>query len=364
MEYQDLSEIIKQSYKNGTPLRITGSQTKNFYGAALHGEKLSVLDYSGIVDYEPSELVLTVKAGTPLREIEELLRSRGQMLAFEPPHYGENATLGGSLACGFSGPRRPFADSAGSYTLGVKICDGRGRILSYGGRVMKNVAGYDVSRIMTGSMGTLGVLLEISLKVLPLPDCELTLKKQMGLSETAEFFSAIARKPFPLSGAAWVDGAVYVRLSGNERAVAKASRTIGYDEKNIHGHAPADRMSDFWYHLKEHTLPFFSSDENLWRLSLSQTWPFSSDRVSESDIILDWMGALRWIRDPVDPEKIFSEAENAGGHAVLFRRRPEMMNSSDYFMKLGPEALKIHRRIKKIFDPGGILNPGRMHREF
>jgi glycolate oxidase FAD binding subunit len=341
------SDAIRDAGAPGRPLRIRGGGSRDFYGGPLRGEPLDTRGYSGIVEYEPTELVLTARAGTPLADIEQELASRGQMLAFEPPHFGA-ATLGGAIATGLSGPRRPYAGSARDVVLGVRMLDGKGSDLRFGGQVMKNVAGYDVSRLMVGSLGTLGLLLEISLKTLPLPPSELTLRREHDSAEAVRLMNAWAAQPLPVSATCHVDGVLHVRLSGARPAVEAARARIG-------GEDMPDGVQ-FWQAVRNQTLGFFA--EPLWRVSLKPTAP-PLDLPGRQ--LIEWNGALRWISGNADPTAVREEAARAGGHATLFRGGDR---SAGVFHPLSPALMKLHRRLKGTFDPHGILNVGRMYPDF
>jgi len=303
--------------------------------------------YSGIVAYEPKELVLTVRAGTPLAHIESALAAERQMLAFEPPHFGEGATIGGAVATGLSGPRRPYAGAVRDFVLGTRIVNGKGEDLSFGGRVIKNVAGYDVSRLMAGALGTLGVITEISFKVLPRPNAEATLVLELDQASAITQANQWAGQPLPLSATAWQDGALRVRLSGAQSAVAAARAKIGGE--------PVE-AGDYWRDLREQRLAFFAGGGPLWRLSLPQT----AEPVATRDAqLVEWGGGVRWARGELDALTLRSSAERLGGHATLFRGGDR---SVGVFHPLRPALMKIHRRLKDAFDPAGILNPGRMYR--
>ncbi len=260
----ELEERLLGAAAQGTPLDIVGGGSKSFLGRITHGERFEVSAHRGIVSYEPTELVLTARAGTPLTEIEATLADSGQMLAFEPPHFGARATLGGTVAGALSGPRRPYAGAVRDFVLGVKVLSGEGRTLSFGGQVMKNVAGYDVSRLMVGAMGTLGVLLEISLKVLPLPAQTATLGFALDAAAAIERMNAWAAKPVPLSGACHHKDMLHVRLSGTAGGVAEALERLG-----------GDVVEDgrLWQSLREHQLEHFDGDARLWRLSVPPATP-------------------------------------------------------------------------------------------
>lgn len=328
-------------------LRIRGGGSKDFYGAEMRGEVCDVGAYRGIVAYEPKELVLTVRAGTPLAEVEAALAAERQMLPFEPPHFSGGATIGGTVATGLSGPRRAFAGSVRDFVLGTRIVNGKGEDLAFGGRVIKNVAGYDVSRLMTGALGTLGVITEISFKVLPRPPSEVTLAFDFAEADAITNANHWAGQPLPISATAWQDGVLRVRLSGAETAVQAARVKLG-------GEVVAD-AGKYWGDVREQRLPFFASDRPLWRISVPQTaQPLALGKPQ----FIEWGGGLRWVSGDLDVLTVRSTAERAGGHATLFRGGDK---SIGVFHPLKPALDKIHRRLKAAFDPAGILNPGRMY---
>lgn len=342
-----LQSQIQQALAQQTLLRIEGGGSKPFYGQRVAGEPLSTRQHSGIISYEPTELVLTARAGTPLSEIETVLAAQNQMLPFEPPHFGDTATLGGTIACGLSGPRRPYAGAARDYVLGCRVLTGKGDVLHFGGEVMKNVAGYDISRLMTGALGTLGVLLEISLKVLPRPAEETTLQLETSASQALEAMNYWAGQPVPLTAAAHEGEFLYLRLSGASSAVTRAVSQIG-GEQIPHG-------ASFWQALREHTHPFFQAEAPLWRLSLAAGYPALP---LEGKVLLDWGGAQRWLVSAENPEMIRRAAAAAGGHATWFRQQtPDAM----VFHPLPAFLHQLHERLKRRFDPAGILNAGRMY---
>jgi glycolate oxidase FAD binding subunit len=347
----ELSDRIHAAHAAKTPLRIRAGGTKDWYGGPLSGEILDLSGHRGIISYEPGELVLTAKAGTPLAEIEALLDKHGQMLAFEPPHFGATATLGGTLACAFAGPRRPYAGSVRDMVLGMRLIDGRGQALMFGGQVMKNVAGYDVSRLMVGALGTLGVILETSLKVLPKPSAELTLRFEVDECEAILKMNQWAGLPLPLSASAWVGGALMLRLSGAETAVRAAHEKLGGE---IHEHG-----ADFWQAAKEQSAAFFSaSDLPLWRLSVPAACPPFALPGRQA---LTWGGAQRWLKSDAAVNVVRSVVAVAGGHATLFRGGDK---SAGVFHPLPDALMKYHRRLKAQFDPAGIFNPGRFYPDF
>lgn len=347
-----LAEAIRAAAGARRPLCVRGGGTKDFYGGEPVGEPLDTRGYAGIVAYDPSELVVTARCGTPLAELESTLASNGQMLAFEPPHFGEGATLGGCVAAGLSGPRRATAGAVRDFVLGTRLIDGQGRVLVFGGQVMKNVAGYDVSRLVTGSLGTLGVIAEVSLKVLPKPPAERTLRLELPEDQAIERMNRWAGMPLAVSASAWQHGTLSVRLSGAPSALEAAARRIGG--------APLEAVpaQEFWRDLREQRAPFFSGDGPLWRLSVPPATPALS--LSGPQLI-EWNGALRWLKSNAPAQDVRGAAERAGGHATLFRSRDR---SRGVFAELPPVLARLHRELKAVFDPAGILNRGRLYADF
>lgn len=340
---EEFSERIRQAAARGTSLRLRGGGSKDFYGGPLTGEVLDVSGHTGVVAYEPSELYLTARAGTPLREIEALLAQHGQMVPFEPPHFGPHATLGGCVAAGLAGPRRASAGALRDFVLGVVMLDGRGQRLTFGGQVMKNVAGFDVSRLMCGAMGTLGLLLEMSIKVLPRPACELTLCLEMTAAQALTRFNQWGGEPLPISATSAQDGRVWVRLSGGEAGVAAAREVIG-------GEAVADG-AQHWAALREHTAPVFAGEAPLWRVSVPSDTP-----VFEDDRVVEWGGSLRWWRSDAPADTLREPVARWGGHVTRFdgqMRETALATPS-------PEIQKISQRLKAAFDPHGVFNRGRL----
>jgi glycolate oxidase FAD binding subunit len=348
---EKLSETIRAAGRAKRALRLRGGGTKDFYGQALEGEVQDTRGYGGIVAYEPSELVITVRCGTRLADIETAMSEHGQMLAFEPPHFGEGATLGGMVAAGLSGPRRQAAGALRDFVLGVKIMDGRGEVLAFGGQVMKNVAGYDVSRLMAGSLGTLGIILEVSLKALPLPAVEATLKLELPEDKAIETLNKWGGKPLPISASAWTGGELGVRLSGAAAAVAAARAKIGGELVD------AAQGKRFWTGIREQIDPFFGNDAPLWRISVPSTTP---PLKLPGEPLIEWGGALRWLCSRADARTVRDAAKRARGHATLFRGGDK---SIGVFQPLAPALMKIHKELKREFDPQGIFNRGRMYPE-
>ncbi len=338
------------------PLRLRGGGSKDFYGQSLEGEVLDTRAYAGIVEYDPTELVVTARCGTPLAELEAALAAKQQMLACECPHFGAGTTLGGAVAAGLSGPGRQAAGSVRDFVLGVKLMDGRGEILNFGGRVMKNVAGYDVSRVLAGSLGTLGLILEVSLKTLPLPVATATLSFELPEDRAIHTLNQWGGKPLPVSASAWSDGALYLRLSGAQAAVRAACDTLGGERLD------EVKAAACWRGVREQTDAFFShSDAPLWRLSLPSTTP---PLQLPGEQLIEWGGALRWLKTGADAATIRTAAAKAGGHATLFRASDELKAAAGVFQPLPEAMLKIHRGLKAQFDPAGIFNRGRMYADF
>ena len=342
---QHIVEQVREAVESRTALALRGGGSKAFLGEATQGDRLELAGHSGVVDYDPGELVITCRAGVPLAEIRELLASNGQHLPFDPPAFGAGATIGGTVACGLSGPGRPWAGSLRDYLLGVKIVNGRGEVLSFGGQVMKNVAGYDVSRLMAGSMGTLGVILETSFKVLPRPAKELTLAFECTQQDAIQRIAGWSARPIPLSAASWSNGRLKLRLSGAAAETEKAARSMSPDE--------CTEDMGYWPDLREHRVAFGSSDAPLWRLSLPAATP---PLEFEGHCLLDWGGAQRWYSGPEPHETIRATVEACGGHATLFRGGGEFPK----FHPLPKAMRRLQDRIRLAFDPHGLFNPGRM----
>jgi glycolate oxidase FAD binding subunit len=350
---QQFRETIVAASAKKTALRIRGGGSKDWYGQALQGEILDTRNYAGIVAYDPTELVITARCGTPLAEIEAALTQQNQMLAFEPPQFSPESTIGGVVASGLSGPRRQAVGAARDFVLGTQLMDGKGEVLTFGGQVMKNVAGYDVSRLLTGSLGTLGLILEVSLKVLPKPFFETTLRLEMGEAEAIDCLNRWGGQPLPISASAWHGGVLIVRLSGAEAAVKAAVQKMGGEEET--------QAELFWNELRHHHNAFFAvtpGPTGLWRLSLPSV---ASPVALDGEQLIEWGGAQRWLRSDADTTTIRSTAEKLGGHATLFRGGDKNFG---VFHPLAVPIAKIHRNLKNAFDTSGVFNPGRMYPEF
>lgn len=338
---RQLADAIQVADAARAPLAIQGGGTKRFYTGEMGDETLDVTGHCGIVNHEPTELVLTARAGTPLAAIEARLAAHDQMLAFEPPHFGEAATLGGTIACGLSGPRRPYAGAARDFVLGVKMINGRGEILTFGGQVMKNVAGYDLSRLMAGSLGSLGVLLEVSLKVLPKPAREITLAFEMPAERAILAMNSWAGRPLPLSAACHSGDTLSIRLSGAALAVQAAHAKLG-------GYI-VEKGDEFWYELREHRSGFFQSDTPLWRLSVP---PATPPLELAGEWLIDWGGGQRWVKARAPAGDLRAAAARAAGHALLFARGDGVEPDRRALSGMS----QLHHRLKSAFDPHAILN--------
>lgn len=341
---------VREAHAARSPLAIRGGGTKAFYGETVHGEPFDTREYAGVIDYEPTELVVTVRAGTLLADLERTLAASGQMLAFEPPHFASGATVGGMVAAGLSGPRRPYAGAVRDHMLGVRIVDGRGELLTFGGQVMKNVAGFDVTRLVTGALGTLGIVAEASIKCLPVPRVQATRVLALAAGESIKRVNEWGGKPLPLSATCHVDGRLYVRLSGAAPAVDAAAAKLG-----------GDALTDgdtFWAAVRDHAHAFFAAARDgapVWRLSVKSTAP---EADFGAPMLIEWGGALRWVVAPAaDAAKLRGWAHAHGGHATLFAAREK---SARAFHPLPAALAGLHARLKAEFDPHGILNPGRM----
>lgn len=362
MSEQLVAQVLTTS-ESGEKLTIQGGGSKSFMGRVTpersEHQVLNVGEHSGIVNYQPVELVLTARAGTPLTEIENALEENGQMLAFEPPHFGSSDTLGGTLACNLSGPARPWGGSIRDHVLGIRLINGKAEHLRFGGQVMKNVAGYDVSRLQAGAMGSLGVITEISLKVLPKYAHTITLKREIDAESAIALMNEHAGVAKPLSAACWIDGCLYLRLSGAESSVeATAKQWSGelLDDADV-----------FWRSLRDQQLGFFSDNTPLWRFSIKPTATHLSfsgaiaepeDMASQGSQIIDWGGAQRWFKGDADMELMQKVAAAAGGQVSLFRGATQ---DAEVFHAQPAVLQQIQKRLKQSFDPKGIFNPGRLY---
>lgn len=358
-EIAALVDRVRQAHDASQPLRIVGGDTKSFYGGELNGDAISTTGLSGVISYDPTELVVHVGAGTRLSDLNALLAEADQHLPFEPPAFGDTATIGGVVAAGLSGPARPYTGSVRDYVLGVGLINGRAEHLSFGGQVMKNVAGYDVSRLVTGSLGVLGLITDVSLKVLPRPAVRRTiLFEGIDQDEAQNKMQQWAATPMPITAAAFTEGTLRVRLAGSSIAVDATAASLGADTD-----ADGDR---FWQQLRELTLPQLSDDDApLWRFSVppaAADIDLNLDASKRGSWIIDWGGAQRWLSGcEADAEQLRAAASNAGGHATLFRGARDRAQS---FESLPDVMQTLHLKLKQAFDPKGVLNPGRLYPQF
>ena len=353
---QALIDRIGQARAARTPLAIRGGSTKDFYGGSPSGEAFDVTALKGISSYEPSELVVTVRCGTPLEELERTLAEQGQCLPFEPPRFKPGGTVGGMVAAGLAGPSRAAAGGVRDYVLGVTLLNGRGEVLSFGGQVMKNVAGYDVSRLLAGSLGVLGVICEVSLKVLPLQPATTTLRFELDQPTALKTLHGWAAQPLPINASAWWDGMLVVRLRGARAAVDAACAKLGGE------HVDDALATTFWQGLRDHQDEFFVGAQkavthgaSLWRLSLpaiAPPLPLSGEQLVE------WGGAQRWICTSTPAAQLRDAAARVGGHATLFMAQDK---SAGTFAPLAAPLDRLHRELKAAFDPDRIFNPGRLY---
>ncbi|NRA21029.1 MAG: glycolate oxidase subunit GlcE [Oceanospirillaceae bacterium] len=338
---------VEQAYQSQQPLEIVGGASKKFIGRQPVGEALNTAEHCGIISYEPVELVITARAGTRISELTAVLAENNQMLAFEPPCFSSSTTIGGTLACNQSGPARPWAGSIRDHVLGVRLINGRAEHLKFGGQVMKNVAGYDVSRLQAGAMGTLGVITEISLKVMPKPAAVATLVWEMPADEAIVLMSELSATAKPISAACWCQGKLYVRLSGTSSAVEAT--------KKQWARAVKEDGDFFWQQLRDQQLAFFNRAAPLWRFSIN---PAAQIPRLDARSIIDWGGALRWYQGTEQQQDMEQLAGQAHGQVSLFaggERKAEVLHST-------PAPLRgIQKKLKESFDPKGILNPGRLY---
>jgi glycolate oxidase FAD binding subunit len=347
-----LQDQVRAAFDAGTPLTIRGGDTKRFLGRprppAGAAATLDTRPHAGIVHYDSSELVLTARCGTALEEVELALAARGQMLPCEPPHFGAGATFGGMVAAGLSGPRRPWSGAVRDFVLGCRIIDGRARAMRFGGEVLKNVAGYDISRLLTGSFGCLALLTEVSMKVLPKPLHQCTLRIDIDVGEALRRLSGWAREPLPLTGACHDGSALHVRLEGGHGSVEAGAARLG-----------GRRLDDaFWVALREQQLPFFQDARPLWRLSLPAA---TAPLAIAGEVLVDWAGAQHWLRTEADAATVREAATRAGGSAIAYRRQSQGSLDDAPFQPPSEPLLALHRRLKAHFDPRGLFNPGRLY---
>ncbi|MDO4904401.1 MAG: glycolate oxidase subunit GlcE [Lautropia sp.] len=351
---------LGRSYRAGRPIRLRGGDTHRFYGNPWpercdDGVMLDCRLYRGVVHYDPSELVVTVRCGTPLAELEAVLAREGQCLPFEPPHFAPGGTVGGMVATGLSGPRRLSMGAVRDFVLGTVLVSPGGEVMRFGGEVMKNVAGYDVSRLLVGSMGVLGMIAEVSLKVLPQPKADQTLVLDMTEVEAIRRCNQWGGLPLPLAATLWHEGRLWVRLCGAEQAVESAVRQLGGEL------LPVDEAAALWLSIRNQRHAHFWQPGPLWRLSVPATVEVLG---LPGSVLTEWGGALRWYVPPVErmpsADVVREAVERVGGTATLFRA-DEAHAAVARFHPLAPANRQIQQRLKQVFDPAGLINPGRLY---
>ena len=350
-----LIDRVRAARADKTALNICGGSTKAFYGEAPQGLPLEIAGLRGISSYEPSELVVTARAGTPLAELEAALAEQGQCLPFEPPRFSAGGTLGGMVSAGLAGPARAAVGGLRDYVLGATLLNGKAEVLSFGGQVMKNVAGYDVSRLLAGAMGVLGVICEVSLKVLPLPVATTTLRFEKDEAAALKALNTWGGQPLPVNASAWWSGMLVLRLSGAAAAVQSAAARLGGEVI-----AP-DLAAAFWAGLRDQTDEFFigaakavAAGATLWRLSVPQT---TAPMALTGEHLVEWGGGQRWVVTTTAAAAVREAAARAGGHATVFRGH----KAGGALALLAPALMRIHRELKTAFDPDRIFNPGRLY---
>lgn len=355
--HEEFQATIREAAANAKPLQIIGGGSKAFYGNASEGEALTVSGHSGVIDYDPAELVITLRAGCKLKDVEALLAEHDQMFGFEPPQFSDQATIGGMIASGLSGPRRAYSGAVRDFILGVKILDGRGDVLNFGGRVIKNVAGFDLSRLMVGAMGTLGVLLEVSLRVIPKFETETTLSFEHNTAEEhIQWINELGGRPLPLSASMWHKGQSLIRLSGSERGVSSAVEKLGGDQS---GNQSGELGEDVWDQLREQSHTFFKdnsskSNGHLMRIAVPPTTNFQL----KQDQLIEWGGAQRWLQGGSDLEVLRGRVSHFHGSLCIFRGSNE---THPAFQAPNDAVLTLHRSLKSKFDPARIFNRDRLY---
>ncbi len=342
-----LLDQVRSAISDATPLCIVGGNSKRHLGREPVGKAIDVGNYTGVVEYQPAELVVTVRAGTSVSELQEILAQKKQFLACDPPELDGKATVGGALACNQSGPSRPWYGSIRDHVLGVRLINGKGEHLRFGGQVMKNVAGYDVSRLQAGAMGTYGLLTEVSLKVSPMPESSITVRRQIDASDAIRVMNEISMTPAPLTGACWYNGETYLRLSGPTTAIEAAATGI---EGEL-----LDDSDTFWTALRDQSSPFFETAQDLWRFSVRSNCAHTKP---QSDWLIDWGGAQRWLAGQHDRDELERSAVGSGGEVTRYRGGER---SADVLPSLAASKRAVLLRMKQAFDPAGVFNPGRLY---
>ncbi|OEE66767.1 glycolate oxidase subunit GlcE [Enterovibrio norvegicus FF-33] len=342
-----LIEQVLDAKASNTPLNLIGGNTKHFMGREAVGQPVSLTNHNGIIAYHPSEMVITARSGTRIAELQSVLAEYNQMLVGEPPAFEGKATLGGSLACNINGASRPFHGSLRDAILGVKLINGLGEHLRFGGQVMKNVAGYDLSRLQAGAMGALGIVTEVSLRVMPKPEQVETLQCHMDAQQAITKMRSLVAKGYPLSGAAWVEGCLYLRLAGSEQTVRSTAQEIGGET--------LQHQSLFWRSIRNFRHPFFSNSGKLYRFSINPATPHLAQYEHS---LINWAGNIRWVKIDATLDALVPLAEAHGGHVACYSNENRQQPC---FHPLSPTHQRLHQALKAAFDPQSLFNPGRMY---
>jgi glycolate oxidase FAD binding subunit len=335
-----LAERIANAYHEQRQIKIEGQQSKSFLALNCEAEAISTLEHNDIISYEPSELVVTVRSGTRITDLQSVLARYQQTLAFDPPCFDNKGTIGGTIAVGLSGPARAWTGAARDFVLGTRVINGKGEVLKFGGQVMKNVAGYDASRLMTGAYGTLGLILDLSIKVLPIPEHTVTLVQELSADQAIELTNGLSGKPLPITGTCWINNRLYIRMAGSEASLSAAAATIG-------GEIYED--AEFWNTIRDQQHDFFT--HSYWRLAVPPATPMPP---LKGQWLIEWGGAQRWLHTEELPHTISQAAHDAGGHAEQWKHPDQEFLRPE----LDPGLNKYHQRLKDVFDPGRILNQG------
>jgi len=349
---QHLIEAVKTAHDSASPIRVVAGNTKHFLGRETPSQQiLNIGEHTGIVSYQPIELVITVLGSTKLIEIQKVLDAHNQMLSFEPPLFNGQATIGGTLATNLSGPARPWSGSVRDMVLGVTLINGCGELLNFGGQVMKNVAGYDVSRMQAGAMGGLGIMTQISLKVMPKPEAEKTLTVALCEADAIVLMNKLTATPKPITAASWYQGQLHIRLRGAANSVEQCFKQWSRE----HGFSQVDEGATFWQSLREYQHDFFQSSQTVWRYSIK---PTTTPLALAGDTLLDWSGAQRWVKGDFNNELLNGLAFGAGGSVTQWRGGER---STDTNFPLAKPMRQLQQRLKRSIDPRNILNPGRLY---
>lgn len=350
---KELQQQIQTAFESKTACRIVGANSKYFLGNASDGEIVSTKNHSGVISYDASELVMTVRSGTSLKEIKQVLSENNQSLPFEPAAFSADATIGGTIACNLSGPARPYSGAARDFVLGTRIINGKGEDCRFGGQVMKNVAGYDASRLMAGAYGTLGMILDVSLKVLPVAQTEVTIKVEQPVNVAIQTINQLSAKNLPISASCYFNNHLYIRLNSSEKNTLAVSKDICQQTVG----SEIDNSKEFWHSIREQEHDFFKTEKSIARLSLP---PTCQNIDFDGEQLLEWGGALRWLKSDLDIDKIRHSVQKLGGHVTAYRNFPA---KTEFFQPLDASLKTLHQRLKQGFDPAGILNPGRLYKE-